>query len=135
MAVQLSWHLENRVLLVANSGAISDQDMLDVDQPIIDHMNQSNVPLVHLIVDNSDATYNPSIKTVSQAKFPKHPQCGWVLLVGPTSTFTRFVNAVVTNVFKTRNRMFDTRNEALDFLNEVDSALPPLRDIKREKVS
>lgn len=135
MAVQLSWQLENRVLLVANSGAISDQDMLDVDQPI-DRMNQSNVPLVHLIVDNSDATYNPSIKTVSQAKFPKHPQCGWVLLVGPTSTFTRFVNAVVTNVLRREiGCLIRVMKHSTFSLNEVDSALPPLRDIKREKVS
>ena len=128
MSSQLTWYLENRVILVANEGMISDQDMLSVDQPIADYMNQSKAPLVHLIVDNTSAIYAPSVKTVTQAKFPKHPQCGWVLLVGPTNTFTRFVNAVVTNVFKTRNRMFNTRAEALDFLNEVDSTLPPLRD-------
>lgn len=135
MSVDLSWYLENRVIQIVNHGDISDQDMLDSDQPIIDYMNQSQAPLVHLIVDNSKASYTPSVKTVTQAKFPKHPQCGWIILVGPANTLMRFANAVVTNLFKTRNRMFDTFDEALDFLNEMDSTLPPLRDMKHDKAS
>lgn len=128
MPVQLSWYLEHHVIQIINSGTITDQDMLDADQPIIDYFNESNVPLVHLIVDNSNASYTPSVKAVTKAKFPKHAKCGWVLLVGPANSFMRFVNAVVSNVFKTRNRMFETFDEALDFLNDMDSSLPPLRD-------
>lgn len=128
MPVQLSWYIEHRVIQIINSGEISDQDMLDSDQPIIDYFNESNVPLVHLIVDNSNARYTPSVKSVTMAKFPKHAKCGWVLLVGPANSFMRFVNAVVSNIFKTRNRMFETFDEALDFLNDMDGSLPPLRD-------
>lgn len=134
MPVQLSWLLENHVILVRNEGNITDQDMLDSDQPINNYMSQSKAPLVHLIVDNTKAVYTPSVKAVTQATFPKHPQCGWIILVGSTNTFTRFVNAVVSNIFKTRNRMFDTFDEALDFLNQVDSTLPALRDGTISKV-
>ncbi len=128
MPVELSWYLENRVIQVINSGKITDDDMLDNDQPIINYLNQSSFPLVHMIVDNTKAVYTPSAKMITKAKFPRHPQCGWIILVGPTNTFMRFVNVVVTNVFKTRNRMFDSFDEALTFLNEIDSSLPPLRN-------
>lgn len=132
MPVNLSWYIENRVIQIINEGQISDDDMLRIDQPIIDLMNASSFPLVHMIVDNSKATYTPSVKTITQAKFPRHTKCGWVVLVGPANSFMKFVNAVVTNVFKTRNRMFDTFEEAVAFLNEVDSTLPALSDMKSE---
>lgn len=60
MPVELSWYLENRVIQVINSGKITDDDMLDNDQPIINYLNQSSFPLVHMIVDNTKAVYTPS---------------------------------------------------------------------------
>src|SRR5689334_10087471 len=132
MPIQLSWYLENHVILHVNQGDISDQEILDVDQPISGFLERSHAPLVHLILDNRSATTTPSIKAISQLKYPKHPRFCWLIVVGPTNTFVRFVNAVTTNLFKSRNRMFDTMDEALDFLNEVDSTLPALRDSKKK---
>jgi hypothetical protein len=132
MPMQLSWYLENRVMLLVNHGDSSDQDVFDIDQPIIDYLNQSQAPLVHLIIDNIGAKYIPSVKAVTSVKWPKHPQYGWTILVGLTNPFQRFVNVVATNFFKARQRMFDTMDEALDFLNEVDSTLPALRDSQKK---
>jgi hypothetical protein len=135
MSIQLSWYLENHVMLLVSHGESSDQDMFEVDQPIIDYLTQSQAPLVHLIINNLESSFTPSAKALPRLKFPKHPRCGWVILVGPTNTFQRFVGAVATGLFKARQRMFDTMDEALVFLNDMDSTLPPPRDTKLDKAS
>src|SRR5690242_8209805 len=128
MPIQLSWYLENRVILLSNHGEIKDQDLFDIDEPIIDYMNQCDAPLVHLIVDNRDGFNQPSAKSVTQVKFPKHPKMGWLIMVGVDNPIQKFVVAVGASFFKTRVRIFKTMDEAANFLNEVDSTLPALRD-------
>ena len=127
MSSQSSWYIENCIILVANEGTTTDQELFNVDQQIVNYMNQATAPLVHVIVDNRKLTVLPSVKAFTQLTFPKHSQCGWVLVVGPANTLIRFINLIVTNVSQTRNRMFNTLDEALDFLNEIDSTLPALR--------
>src|ERR1051326_3493267 len=99
MPTQLSWFLENRVMLLTSHGAVSDQDLFDIDQPVIDYLNQSNAPLVHLIIDHRDATTTPSVKASTQLKWPKHPRNGWGIMVGLTNPIQRFMVAVATNFF------------------------------------
>ena len=135
MSIQLSWYLENRVLLLTSQGESSDQDLLDIDQPIIEHLNQSNAPLVHLIADHRKGGKMPSMKAAAQIQWPKHPQYGWGIMVGLTNPVQRFLVAVASNFFKVRQRNFDTMDEALDFLNEVDTTLPALRDNRLDKAS
>jgi hypothetical protein len=138
MAFELSWYLENRVILLTGHGEGSDQNLLDIDQQVINYLNQSNATLVHLIMDQrnlpppSSSKAASQIKLASQLKWPKHPKYGWAILVGPSNSLQRFVIAVATNFFKVRQRTFDTMDEALDFLNDIDSTLPALRDSKKK---
>jgi hypothetical protein len=134
MAIQLSWYLENRVILLTSQGDSSDQDLLDLDQQIIEYLNQCEAPLVHLIADHRKGGKMPSVKVSTQIQWPKHPQYGWGIMVGLTNPVQRFLVAVASNFFKVRQRMFNTMDEALDFLSEVDSSLPPLRN-KLDKAS
>ena len=139
MSHQLSWYLENRVLLLTSEGESSDQDLLDIDQSVINCLEQSTAPLVHLIMDRTNAPPVTSskvaaqIKLASQLKWPKHPKYGWAIMVGPTNSLQRFIVAVATNFFKVRQRMFNTMDESLDFLNDIDSSLPSLRDTRLNK--
>ena len=141
MPFELSWYLENRVILLASQANNSDENLLDMDQKVIDYLNQSSAPLVHLIMDQRKAPPPSSsraasqIKLASQLKWPKHPKYGWAIMVGPTNSLQRFVIAVATNFFKVRQRSFDTMDEALDFLNDIDSSLPTLRTNKMTKAS
>ena len=41
-----------------------------------------------------------------------------------------FVAGIVTQMFKSRYRMFDTYEEAIEFLQSVDSTLPNLQEIR-----
>lgn len=132
MPVKLSWYLENRVMMVVAEGEYTDDELINLDSQVIKYLDQSTVPLVHMIMDRQGTTHIPSMKSVTMVKWPKHPRYGWTLVVGSTNPFQRFVVAVANNFFKGRQRNFDTREEALDFLNEVDSTLPPLRAIKRD---
>lgn len=130
MPVQLSWHLENRVMMVVAEGDYTDEELINLDAQVIKYLDQSSAPLVHMIMDRQGTNHIPSIKSVTMVKWPKHPRYGWTLVVGSTNPFQRFVVAIANNFFKGRQRNFDTREEALDFLNLVDSTLPPLREIK-----
>ena len=135
MPSQVSWLLENRVMLTYNQGVVSDQDMFNIDQPVLDYMNQCTAPLVHMIVDHRNGIGSPSTKALAQLQWPKHPKVGWMIMVGMANPFQKFVVAVASNFFKTRMRMFDRMDEALDFLNEIDSTLPMLRLEKLDKAS
>ncbi len=128
MSSQVSWFLEKRVILTYNEGVVTDEDMFANDQPIIDYLNQCTVPLVHMIVDHRKGLGSPSSKALAQLSWPKHPKVGWMILVGMANPFQKFVVTVTSNFFKTRMRMINTMDEALDFLNQVDSTLPALRD-------
>jgi hypothetical protein len=127
--------------LLSSQGDSSDQDLLDIDQQVINYLNQSDAPLVHFIMDQRNAPPVPSskvaaqIKVATQLKWPKHPKYGWAIMVGPTNSLQRFIIAVATNFFKVRQRTFITMDEGLDFLNDIDSSLPALRDNKLDKAS
>jgi hypothetical protein len=141
MPIQLNWYLENRVLLLTGDGESSDQDLLDLDQPMINCLNQCNVPLVHLIIDQRNAPPIPAskvaaqIKVATQLKWPKHPRYGWAIMIGKMNPLQRLVVTVASNFFKARQRSFETMKEGLDFLNEVDSTLPDLRSNELDKAS
>jgi hypothetical protein len=141
MSFELSWYLENRVILLTSQADNSDDNLLDVDQQVIHYIDQSSAPLVHLIMDQRNAPPPSSskaasqIKLATQLKWPKHPKYGWAIMIGPTNSLQRFVIAVATNFFKVRQRTFDTVDEGLDFLNDIDSSLPALRDNKLNKAS
>lgn len=137
MSLHLSWYLENRVILVVSKGKSlnQDQDMFDIDQAIVDYINQSDAPLVHLITDFRDGSFSPSMKAVGKLQSSKHPRIGWAIVIGQMNSLQRFSLAMAISFFKLRNRMVDTLEEALDFLNYVDSTLPPLRDGKLDKAS
>ncbi|MBA3871478.1 MAG: hypothetical protein H0X30_20225 [Anaerolineae bacterium] len=135
MPAQLSWYLENRVLLMINYGEVADQDLFDLDQTIIDYLDNCTVPLVHTIIDHRKGMNSPSVKGLTKLRWPKHPKVGWMIMIGMKNPLQRFVVAVSTSFFKTRMRMFNSMDEALNFLNDVDSTLPPLRDGTLTKAS
>src|SRR5690242_9872525 len=126
MPVKLSWILENRVMMVVAEGDYSDEELIGLDGQIIKYLDQSTAPLVHMVMDRHGADHTPSIKSITQVKWPKHPRYGWTLVVGSTNSLQRFVVALANNFFKGRQRNFDSVPAALDFLNEVDTSLPPL---------
>ncbi len=123
------------VMMVVAEGNYTDDELINLDGQVISYLDQSNVPLVHMIMDRQGTDHIPSMKSVTKVKWPKHPRYGWTLVVGSTNPFQRFVVAVANNFFKGRQRNFDNREEAFDFLNEVDSTLPPLRSINGNAAS
>jgi hypothetical protein len=135
MPSQLSWYLENRVMQIVNHGDVADQDLFDIDESVIQYIDQSSAPLVHLIVDHRNGNNAPSAKGLTQLNWPKNPRLGWTILIGLKNPFQRFVTVVAANFFKIRLRLVNTMDEALDFLNEVDSTLPALRDKNLDKAS
>jgi len=135
MSSQLSWYLENRVMQIVNHGEVTDQDLFDLDESAVHYMDQGSAPLVHLIIDHRKGINSPSAKGLMQLKWPKHPKMGWIVMVGMANPLQKFVTAVASNFFKTRLRMVDTMDEALDFLNDVDSTLPALRNSLLDKAS
>ena len=133
MSIRLSWFLENRVIMISAEGEYTDDELIGLDPQVIKYLDQSSAPLVHMIMDRQETNHIPSIKSVTQVKWPRHSRYGWTLVVGSSNPFQRFVVAIANNLFKGRQRNFDSLDEALDFLNFVDSTLPPLRAIKNKE--
>ncbi len=135
MPLHLSWYLENRILLVVNEGESNDDDMFELDRLTIEQLNRSDAAQVHMIIDTSKYKFVPSAKAVTQVEFAKHPRMGWTVLIGSTNAFERFVFVVGANFFKTRSKMLTSIDEALQFLNKIDTSLPPLTGKSLEQAS
>jgi hypothetical protein len=135
MSSQLSWYVENRVMQIINQGELVDQDLSNLDESVIRYIDQSSAPLVHLIVDHRNGINSPSAKGLTQLNWPKHPRLGWTILIGLKNPFQRFVTVAAANFFKIRLRLVNTMDEGLDFLNDVDSTLPALRNSLLDKAS
>jgi hypothetical protein len=125
MPLQVSWIVENRIIHISSDGEVGDQDLLNIDPIMVDYINQSEAPLVHIILTGS-ASIPVGFKTVKSLEWPQHARFGWTVLVGLTNPLFRMIAAAGASLFKTRLRNVDTLEEALVFLQEVDSTLPSL---------
>lgn len=131
MPLQVSWIVVNRIIQISGDGEVGDYELSAIDAVMMDLINQSSAPLVHTI-SVASSNIPVSFKTVKDLQWPKHPRCGWTVVVGLTNPLFRMIAAAGASLFKTRLRNVDTLEKALAFLHEVDSSLPSLHDVGLE---
>ena len=133
MPITADWYLEGRVILSRNIGDVTVDDMMSVDQPIVDLIEQRAATLAHIIVDCSEMTHAPRrVKTFTETHWPKHDGLGWTVVVALENRLLEFVAGTAAKVLRMRVRFVRTMAEATTFLNYVDANLPDLSNVASE---
>lgn len=133
MSIEINWLVENKLIHAIASGDVSVEGLAYFSSTIVQYLDQSDAPLVHLIISEEQMESFPkSIKAVGEvAKFFRHEQLGWFIIYGNTERdrIAIFVASVVTGMAKIRHRRCETLEESLEFLTTVDTSLPSIEEI------
>jgi hypothetical protein len=132
MSHEISWLIPNKVINLHVIGDISLESLATFSQDIIQHIEASDAPLVHLLADERDMGGFPSqIKRVlDAAAFLRHPRLGWFVIYGTDNKVLKFISYMVAQVTQIRHRRFVTQAEAFAFLQAVDTTLPNLSEVQ-----
>ena len=125
MGHEIGWQIENAIIQIRLWGDVSIEDFPDYDRLILEHIEQSGNPLVHVCIDMTAVRDFPNnVSKVQKAlTHISHPRLGWSIVI-TESRVIRFVAYMVTQISKARFRAFNTREEVLAFLHTVDATIP-----------
>ncbi len=133
MPVEAKWLVEGRVILVKHNDVISPEKVGEAVLKTADLISETQSPIVHVITfvyDNMEM--QGSVFQFRQAMKPLWgtPKMGWQLLVQrDTNQFLKFMGSIVTQLFKTKYRMYSSLEEAVAFLQNEDPTLPNLKQL------
>src|SRR5688500_7514486 len=84
MSHEIAWLVPNKVIDLHVIGDISLESLAAFSQDIMQYIESSDAPLVHLLADERDMGGFPSqIKRVlDSAQFLRHPRLGWFVIYG-----------------------------------------------------
>jgi hypothetical protein len=124
MSIDISWHVNKRVIHIVVQGSITPEDIDNVNATMVNLIDNGEAP-VHIIADASAMSQFPTNLKVLWQKhgYLSHPDVGWVILVN-SNQLVKFLGNLVTSMAKVRYRTVNTRTEALDLLSHLDPNLP-----------
>jgi hypothetical protein len=126
MPYDISWLVEKQVINLILDGEMTVETIDEMSKAIIEYLDSSDKPLVHLLIDDSNARSSiRHIKSVTEVgKSLSHPRFGWLIIYGSTNKTYQFMAYMISQVTKIRHRRFGTLDEAIQFLQTVDVTLP-----------
>ena len=125
MAYEIDWYIPGRVIKAVFSGNISLQEAEAASEATAQFIHNGEPPLVHLLADTTKLERFPTNLNLLNRSASKHlwqPKLGWTIVIS-SSTTTRFVSGIITQVARVRFRMFPTYADGLNFLADQDSTL------------
>jgi hypothetical protein len=126
MPYDISWLVENQVINLVLDGEMTVETIDEMSKTIIQYLDSSDKPLVHLLIDDSHASSSiRHIKSVMEVgKALGHPRFGWLIIYGSTNKTYQFMSYLISQITKIRHRRFATLAETLEFLHTVDVTVP-----------
>lgn len=137
MPYDVSWYIERRVVSTVLTGDLSLRDAEAASLATSEYILKGQPPKVHLIADTTHLQKFPTNLSLINGEASHHlrsPLLGWTIVIS-SSTATRFVSSVMTQVARVRFRMFATWDQSIAFLLQQDSALVDLMPQKTDSVS
>ncbi len=132
MPFTVSWLVDKRVTYTRMYGVMTAADLRGLKIVLEEYIAQSE-QLIHLISDATDTIRTEmSLKDLQNTEYADATNLGWAIFVNP-NMLHRFFASVVTQLRGKRGREFATMEQALEFLQNIDETLPPMK--KPEKVA
>ncbi|MBI1281477.1 MAG: hypothetical protein GC179_25345 [Anaerolineaceae bacterium] len=134
MPYEVSWYIERRVVSTVLTGDLSLRDAESASLLTSEFILKGQPPLVHLIADTTNLGKFPTNLSLLNGEASHHlrnPLLGWMIVIS-SSTATRFVSSIMTQVARVRFRMFATWDQSIDFLLNQDETLRELMPTKTD---
>lgn len=117
------WWVENRVRYTRFVGGDALKDVFEIDHRLVGFLDASPHP-IHFVIDVTDLTASPSLEHGLNMRHLRHPNTGWVIVVGGShNSVVRFIASITFKLFGTKYKDCATPAAALDFLRQVDPEL------------
>lgn len=126
MPYDISWLIEKQVINLVLEGEMTVETIVEMSNIIIQYLDSSDKPLVHLLIDDSNVSSSiRHLKSVMEVgKALGHPRFGWLIIYGSTNKTYQFMSYMISQITKIRHRRFATLAETFEFLHTVDVTLP-----------
>jgi hypothetical protein len=119
--------IEGRVYLSVGAGHFTTESMRAFDQDVINAIEASDAPLVHLISDSRQVLSLPSLGEIMKNRYPQHPRMGYMITIGAfNNPVMRFLLSLSTTISSVRYKDVATLAEACAYLAHKDPSLPPV---------
>lgn len=126
MPIEAKWLLPEQIIYLKTTGSTTIDDMNMMFDQINQLLDSTDQPLIHLLIDGSDAQIPKfSIQDIRSvfSDIPNTGEIGWTIVVTPSS-FLRFLGTLAMQFIKMRNRQVATIEDALRFLADNDERTP-----------
>jgi hypothetical protein len=123
MPYQIEWYVRAKVILNTNTGSITNSEGKQSDGEMIAMIESSTSEHVHVIVDIEQLEHLPSMPTILNLQWPKHPKLGWIVLVGIKRASMRTITMIAATLFRQKYHVADSLHDAMAFLRSLDSTL------------
>ena len=125
MPYEVSWFIERRVVRTVLTGDLSLKDAEAASLATSQYLLKGQPPMVHLIADTTHLGKFPTNLSLINGEASHHlrnPLLGWTIVIS-SSTATRFVSSIMTQVARVRFRMFANWDQSIAFLMQQDDSL------------
>lgn len=132
MPIEISWYLQDRIVLVTFIGNVTIDDIKAICVQYIELVDAApGQGLIHAFHDGKQLDTLPkSVQdtvTASRSAF-HHPRSGWTIGYNAYKPAVRFMGNMATRILGVRYRIVDTQADAIKFLKMVDPSLPTVAE-------
>lgn len=123
--MNISWLVENHVILVEPESAISLDDLIYLNEEMTARLNQ-NTELIHLIVRTENVKAIPiNLPKIRQIiNFPVHRNTGWIVVIAPGQLVRTIGMMVSTLSAQTTLKFVQNYESAVQFIRAEDDTIP-----------
>jgi len=126
MPHSITWLIENQLMFINFSGAITAEEVIDLAQKTPGLINASPLSNVHVILDVATATQMPAlVETVKHVRTVKSPpKLIWTIIVmSNPSVLVRWVSDTAVQMLGIRYRRVASLEEAIALMRTLDDSL------------
>lgn len=123
MSFSHQWYQENRIVEIVFDGDVTTDGIASYNDVMTSYMEQGSAP-VHVIIETSNiGAINIHPRELLQATaYLKHPNMGWVVLVGANG-FVNFFMSVINTTTPMRFTKAKSKEAAYRILKDKDTSL------------
>ncbi|MEZ4670887.1 MAG: hypothetical protein R3E39_23535 [Anaerolineae bacterium] len=120
-----AWYIENEIIYMQFSGAVTLDDMRASIIEANRFIESSPRPVVHLLSDVGQVTkaLNPKDSLAVARETKPHARAGWNIVLREKSVLIKVGVMVGSSVFKVPTKVCDTLEEAIAVLKKADTTL------------
>ncbi len=124
MPYAIEWLMPQHVLVVKFGKHLSLDELPDYDAYMISVLDAAGDKKIHLLPDVTALEQFPNLLQSQQLSHLRHPNIGWVVVIGNTSPLMKTIGILLERLIGMRFQWSTSYDQALVFLRRMDDTLP-----------